>query len=271
VTPPLSAAPNRPNHPIGFAHRGARANAPENTLDAFGLALRLGARGLESDVWLTADGIPVLDHDGVAGGRFRRRAFITLERAALAPHVPALADLYGSFGTDFELSLDVKDPAAFAPVVAAAATAGGQALSRLWLCHSDPAVLAGWRPALPVGHLVLSTRIRRLPGGLDRHLAPLRTDGVDAVNLPAADWDAAAVAAVHERGLLALAWGAQTTTVLRRLLGLGVDGVYSDDVSRMQRALEEAQSAKWPDPDEGSTNDEIAGDKADTPADPEEA
>ena len=42
--------------PYAFAHRGARAHAPENTLEAFTLALRLGATGLESDVWLTADG-----------------------------------------------------------------------------------------------------------------------------------------------------------------------------------------------------------------------
>ncbi|MQA17795.1 MAG: hypothetical protein GEV09_28165, partial [Pseudonocardiaceae bacterium] len=46
--------------PIAFAHRGARAHAPENTLEAFALALRLGATGLESDVWLTADGEAVL-------------------------------------------------------------------------------------------------------------------------------------------------------------------------------------------------------------------
>ena len=59
--------------PIAFAHRGARAHAPENTLGAFTLALRLGATGLESDVWLTADGEAVLDHDGLAGGRLRRR------------------------------------------------------------------------------------------------------------------------------------------------------------------------------------------------------
>src|ERR671917_2729199 len=59
--------------PYAFAHRGARAQAPENTLEAFTLALRLGATGLESDVWLTADGEAVLDHDGVvrAGGRRR--------------------------------------------------------------------------------------------------------------------------------------------------------------------------------------------------------
>ena len=55
--------------PIAFAHRGARAYAPENTIEAFQLALRLGATGLESDVWVTSDGIAVLDHDGVVRRR----------------------------------------------------------------------------------------------------------------------------------------------------------------------------------------------------------
>ena len=59
--------------PIGFAHRGAKAHAPENTLEAFTLAVRLGATGLESDVWLTRDGEAVLDHDGLVRNGLRRR------------------------------------------------------------------------------------------------------------------------------------------------------------------------------------------------------
>ncbi|MCU1376632.1 MAG: putative phosphodiesterase, partial [Actinomycetia bacterium] len=66
--------------PIGFAHRGARAHAPENTLAAFTLATRLGATGLESDVWLTADGVAVLDHDGVVRHGLRRRPIATMDR-----------------------------------------------------------------------------------------------------------------------------------------------------------------------------------------------
>jgi glycerophosphoryl diester phosphodiesterase len=50
---------------ICFAHRGASDRAPENTLEAFTMAIERGANGLETDVWATADGVPVLDHDGV--------------------------------------------------------------------------------------------------------------------------------------------------------------------------------------------------------------
>src|SRR5688500_9253716 len=81
------------NPPIGFAHRGARSLAPENTLAACALALRLGATGLESDAWLTEDGVVVLDHDGVVGNRLRRRAILTVARADLPDNFPALADL----------------------------------------------------------------------------------------------------------------------------------------------------------------------------------
>lgn len=46
-----------------FGHRGASGYAPENTMEAFGLALEQGAHGIEFDVHLTADGVPVVIHD----------------------------------------------------------------------------------------------------------------------------------------------------------------------------------------------------------------
>ena len=46
-----------------FAHRGASGYAPENTLEAFALAIRQGADGIELDVQLSSDGIPVVIHD----------------------------------------------------------------------------------------------------------------------------------------------------------------------------------------------------------------
>lgn len=49
--------------PLVLAHRGASAYAPENTLAAFRLARELGADGIELDVQLTRDKIPVVIHD----------------------------------------------------------------------------------------------------------------------------------------------------------------------------------------------------------------
>lgn len=49
--------------PLILGHRGASAYAPENTLAAFHLARELGADGIELDVQLTRDRVPVVIHD----------------------------------------------------------------------------------------------------------------------------------------------------------------------------------------------------------------
>lgn len=223
--------------PIGFAHRGARAHAPENTIEAFGLALRLGATGIESDVWLTADGVAVLDHDGVVGSRVRRRAIRDLDRAQLPPHVPALADLYAECGTGFELSLDVKDPEAVAATVAVARAADRDAPSRLWLCHDDWQQVAEWRSRFPDVRLVDSTRLRHLRQGPERRAAQLSDAGIDAINLHESDWTGGLTTLFHRFEVLAFGWDAQFERVLDNLLGMGLDAIYSDHTDRMMEAI----------------------------------
>ncbi len=51
------------NNPLVIAHRGASIVAPENTLAAFALAMESGADGIELDVRLSRDGVPVVIHD----------------------------------------------------------------------------------------------------------------------------------------------------------------------------------------------------------------
>ena len=46
-----------------WAHRGASAYAPENTMEAFRLAQKMGADGIELDVHLTRDGEILVTHD----------------------------------------------------------------------------------------------------------------------------------------------------------------------------------------------------------------
>ena len=222
--------------PIAFAHRGARAQAPDNTIEAFALALRLGATGLESDVWLTSDGVAVLDHDGFVRAGVRRRPIAAVSRAELPPHIPALAELYEACGTGFELSLDVKDPGAGPAVVATARDVGAE--GRLWLCHPVVEVLSGWRSLSPDVRLVDSTRLRLLKEGPERRAALHAALGIDAVNLHHSDWSGGLVTLWHRFDRYALGWDAQHPRTLDNLLGYGIDGVYSDHVSRMMDALE---------------------------------
>ena len=49
--------------PLKIAHRGAMTEAPENTRPAFDRAIACGVDGIEFDVQITKDGIPVIYHD----------------------------------------------------------------------------------------------------------------------------------------------------------------------------------------------------------------
>lgn len=222
--------------PIGFAHRGARAHSPENTLESFRLALRLGAGGLESDVWLTSDGVAVLDHDGNIGRWPRRRPIASMTRAELPDHIPTLAELFELAGSEVDLSLDIKEQAAAPEVVATARDVGAE--SRVWLCHHDIATVASWRSLSSEVNLVESTRLRRMGGSPELHIARSAEAGVDAVNLHQTDWSGGLVAMVHRFELLAFGWDAQYPRVLDQLLDQGIDGIYSDHVDLMAAALE---------------------------------
>lgn len=234
-------APNPPldplrRPPIGFAHRGASALAPENTLEAFQLALRLGATGLESDAWVTADGVVVLDHDGVVRRGLRRRPVREVPRAALAEHIPSLGELFDVCGSDYELSLDVRDPAVAEPVVEVARRAGFPP-ERLWLCHPDWRVAAEWKRRWPQVRVVDSTRLRRMTEGPERRAAALAAAGVDAVNLHESDWTGGLVTLFHRFDRFAFGWDCQHPRQLRDLLAMGIDAVYSDHPDRMVDAL----------------------------------
>ncbi len=221
---------------LGFAHRGARAHAPENTLQAFTTALTMGARGIESDVWLTADGVPALHHGGSLRRRGRRVPLAELTAAELPDDLPTLAELYDACGTDLDLSLDLKDGRS-ADAVLAVARSVRHDRSRLWLCGRGSAPLL-WRPLDADVRLVSDTRTTHVADGWPTYLRQVRSGGGDAINLRRRRWSGALVQQVHDAGLLAFGWDAQTSRRLRVLIDLGCDAVYSDHVDRLVAAVE---------------------------------
>ena len=218
------------------------AHAPENTLDAFRLGMRLGATGLESDVWPTSDGVPVLSHHGRVGPFYRRRAVTDIAAGSLPATLPSLEDLYRAVGTGCQVSLDVMDPAVIGQVVGVANRHPG-ALGRLWLCHPDWETVASWRGLHPRIRLVDSTRLERIEEGPERRAARLAAARIDAINLHQSEWTGGLTALFHRFGLACLGWDAQHERQLDHLFRIGIDGVYSDHVDRMVTRARARRSA----------------------------
>jgi glycerophosphoryl diester phosphodiesterase len=211
---------------IGFAHRGApAAGMRENTLAAFRNALAHGARALESDVWLTADGEPVLVHDRVVRSGLRRRAIPTMRTADLPGWLPTLDALYAAVGGDFELSLDVKDPAAALPTIEVAAR--HDAAAKLWLCGSAGHIRE-WRGASGAARLIVSTTLRGSRSMLDERIDEAAVAGAEGLNLRSPEWSPERVRRCHEHGMLAFAWDVQHAATLERLREHGCDAIFSD-------------------------------------------
>jgi glycerophosphoryl diester phosphodiesterase len=63
--------------PLIIGHRGASATAPENTLSAFARAMREGADGIELDVRLSREGVPVVIHDSTLPRTGLRKRYVS--------------------------------------------------------------------------------------------------------------------------------------------------------------------------------------------------
>lgn len=97
--------------PLIIGHRGAAAVAPENTIAAFTSAILAGADGIEFDVRLSGDGVPVVIHDDT----LHRTHGLRKRVADLTGHeldelgVPSLRELFELMsGNDLILFLEIK-------------------------------------------------------------------------------------------------------------------------------------------------------------------
>jgi glycerophosphoryl diester phosphodiesterase len=223
--------------PITFAHRGARARHPENTIVAFRHALEAGAQGLETDAWTSADGEVVLVHDPFL--KYRRAGLVPSRlrvadatSAQLARHdVPTLRELYIELGVDYELSIDLKDPDVGARIIEVARD--HDAATKLWLCSPSRRRLVELRDVGPEVQLVHSTFRSRLSEPLERHAADLAARGIDAMNLHHTEWTRGLVELFHRFDVRAFAWDVQEVRHLLGMLRIGIDAVYCDHVERM--------------------------------------
>lgn len=242
------------DRPLVFAHRGGSKLGPENTRLALARGLACGADGVECDVRLSADGVPVVIHDPTlerttdATGLVRSRTADQLARvdatcrfrplepgqAVTAPEgVPAFAEvLAASRSTRVIVELKDDDPRladAVAEVIrAAGATARVCAgsfhqtvLDRLRAIAPDVVTSASRREA----QWTLARSWVRWPFGAHppyrAFQVPERAGRVRVVT-------PAFVCRAHRERAVVQVWTVDTAADVTRLLRLGVDGVISD-------------------------------------------
>lgn len=80
------------------AHRGASGYAPENTVAAFDLAVEMDARGIETDLRVTRDGVVVLVHDATVDRITDGRGRVAALRFAELQHLDAGRWFHSRFG-----------------------------------------------------------------------------------------------------------------------------------------------------------------------------
>ncbi|HZM14547.1 MAG TPA: glycerophosphodiester phosphodiesterase [Candidatus Krumholzibacteria bacterium] len=231
--------------PLVLGHRGAAAQAPENTLPALELALRLGADGVEVDVQRSADGVLVLVHDTdwlrtaglarrvreVPWGEVRRLDagawFGSRFRGVAPPRLEAaLESLPDSTFVDLEIKSPEDDPGLGAAVLAAALPHAERL--RFLLTSFDRDCLEALLPRASGIALGLLAKALPDPGGPLLHQAlwaPALLEKPDHVER------------VHRAGGQVFAWTVDDPEVAQRLQDLGVEGIITNEPGKICKSL----------------------------------
>jgi glycerophosphoryl diester phosphodiesterase len=235
-----------------YAHRGASAVAPENTVPAFAAARRLGADGAECDVMVCATGELVVCHDErlhrLAGlpaavrdlplSALRELALLADRFPGIRAGVPTLAEAVEAGGPgllwNVELKVDRNRDAIPLARKAAGEVARLGLAGRVLVSSFHPLALLAFRaaaPAIPTAFLWEAPGRRHRDRFLARALATL------AVHPEACLVDGAAVDHWHRRGRLVNVWTVDDPAEAERLAGRGVDGIITDVPDRILAAV----------------------------------
>lgn len=240
-----------------YAHRGVCAHLPENTLLAFSRAVELGVAGIELDVHLSGDGVPVVIHDRTADRTTNgtgdvaefTAAELGLLDAGAGQFVPTLEQVLRLAAGRLRVNIELKDANTVTSVM--------ELVSRIpeldWFVSSaDWDALAAVLRKAP-GAKIYPLCVGRpekflglLPAGADSsHFAGRGLDaainfavghGAEGISVWEGGLDGDDIASIHGAGLQAWVWTVNDELRARELQALGVDGICTDDPELIQRS-----------------------------------
>jgi glycerophosphoryl diester phosphodiesterase len=248
-----------PEARLVIAHRGASAEAPENTLPAFEAAVRHGADAIELDVRLTADGAPVVIHDATldrtadrigpvaaltlaelravdAGWRFSPDLGRTHPWRGADVRVPTLGEVLWTFpGLNF--LVEIKEPTAQEAVrrvllqedAAGRCVVASEHREALLAFDEPPFVRGASGPEISALYWAALLRRRAPAPGYRMLSVPLRYRGLP---VPTSGF----VAAARAHGCAVHVWTVDSPDTARRLWRRGVSGIVTNVPGTMVEA-----------------------------------
>jgi glycerophosphoryl diester phosphodiesterase len=229
---------------LNIAHRGASAAAPPNTLAAFEKALQLGADGIELDVRLCADGVPVVIHDATVDATTSRSGSVAkmtlaqlkkldagspFDRIFAGERIPTLIEVLEAVGKQHMVNIELKSDAVWGARLEHAVV---DAIAR---CESDERVLLSSFNPLALRRIQriaphLATAMLYTPAtlsslGLGRLISPRR---YAAVHPHHSLVDKGHMRWARQHNYRVHVWTVDDEGVMRRLIGHGVDGIITN-------------------------------------------
>ena len=209
---------NWPQKPFILAHRGARAHAPENTLEASQKAIELGADGIECDIFLSQDGVPVVIHDETLNRTTQGHGFVwnhsaqTLEQFGL----PTLEQTLECLPNSSVINIELKDCQPYAPAywINFIEDLLKHHRHRLGIILSsfNPELLEGWDKAYAIGLLFEAGQSIQVPNTLRPDALHLNPPSLRAV----------------PNGFKTVLWTAKDSQEAKLWLAQGADGVIAE-------------------------------------------
>jgi glycerophosphoryl diester phosphodiesterase len=239
--------------PFLLGHRGARVEAPENSLRAFALALEAGANGIELDVFLSRDGYPVVVHDR----NLQRLCGVPLDvckqtRAELTAlellrpdgqksgeHIPTLQAVFKTMPRGTIVNVELKNGGAFSyahfvrRVLKDYESFSGQ--FEVILSAFNPLLLWAAKKERPPFLLGLLAAPDELSWLLTWLIGPFL--GASTIHLHRSLARPVYIKLAHWARLEVVFWTVNNEGDVRKLVTLGADGIISDNPRLMSRAM----------------------------------
>lgn len=241
-----------------IAHRGASADAPENTLSSMRLAWKQNADAIETDMWLSTDGKIIVFHDDLTkryDGKARKISSLSWEESQQVDvgswkgtqfkgeRMPSLESLLGTVPKGRRAVLEIKCGPEIVPELSRVIRGSGRTTSEVAIISFNYEALKESKRVLPhLEHYFLSGYDKNKQTGELPQLGPLLArckeahfDGLDLqFKWPMTP---AFVSQVKAAGMKLVVWTVDDPIVARRLTEAGVDGITTNKPEWLREQL----------------------------------